>query len=242
MRQVLGTRFQGAWGLMLAVALAGCSNAGGNESDQAAAGQKPADAAVTESRPPGETPDVKPAPVSDFDKEAAVAEARRRQVEQKPPALSSAPSSDAAPKVDTSQLTTAPAWEAKRLDGTTVTNADFAGKVVILDFWATWCGPCKKEIPHFKELYAEYAAMGLEVVGVDVGEPASRVAPFVQQAQINYHTVLGTQKMVGDYGPINGIPTTFVISQDGKIYRRYVGYRPKQTFEQDVRTLLGMTS
>jgi len=123
-----------------------------------------------------------------------------------------------------------------------VTNADFAGKVIILDFWATWCGPCKREIPHFIELYTEYQGLGLEVVGVDVGEPSSRVGPFVQQAGINYNMVLGTQKMVNDYGPINGIPTTYVISQDGKIFRRYVGYRPKETFEQDVRTLLGMTS
>jgi thiol-disulfide isomerase/thioredoxin len=171
------------------------------------------------------------APAAELDKESVDAAARRP---------GATPGTE--PAVDTSALRAAPSWELANLAGETVTNADFHGKIVILDFWATWCGPCKMEIPHFKELYSTYADQGLEIVGVALDrEGPKKVAPFVEAAGVEYHTVIGDQQIVTAYGPISGIPTTYVISQDGKIFKRYVGYRPKEVFERDIKTLLGVS-
>jgi len=144
----------------------------------------------------------------------------------------------AQPAVDTSALRDAPAWRLPDLNGGTVSSAQFAGKVIILDFWATWCGPCKMEIPHFIELQNTYGDK-LAVIGVDMGEPKEKVLAFATANNINYQMVLGSQQIANDYAPIKGLPTTFVLSQDGKIYKRYVGYRPKQVFERDIAALLG---
>jgi len=170
-------------------------------------------------------------PSSKPDREMAMAEARKQAQRHTKPA------------VDTTDLRQAPDWELKDLSGASVSSGDFAGRVVILDFWATWCGPCKMEIPHFKELYAEYQDKGLEIVGVSLDrEGSAKVAPFAQKAAINYTMLLGNQKVVSDYAPIRGIPTTFVISQDGKIFKRYVGFRKKEVFENDIKTLLCLSS
>ena len=121
-----------------------------------------------------------------------------------------------------------------------MSSGELLGKVVILDFWATWCGPCKMEIPHFIELQNEFEG-NLEIVGVAMDRQGRQIVePFVKTAAINYSTVLGDKKVVTDYAPITGLPTTFVIAQDGKIFKRYVGFRPKSVFENDIRTLLGM--
>jgi thiol-disulfide isomerase/thioredoxin len=142
--------------------------------------------------------------------------------------------------VDTSTLPAAPGWRLPNLAGEVVSNSDFAGKVMILDFWATWCGPCRMEIPHFIELQQTYGGQGLEIVGVAMDQQGAMVVkPFVDQAGVNYRTVIGNAEVANLYGPIRGIPTTFVISQDGKIYKKYVGYRPKEIFEADIRALLG---
>lgn len=144
--------------------------------------------------------------------------------------------------IDTSALKAAPAWTLPNLEGEAVRSSDFTGKVVIFDFWATWCGPCRMEIPHFIDLQNTYGEHGLEIVGVAMDQQGAMiVAPFVEKNGVNYHTVIGTAEVAQAYGPIRGIPTTFVITQDGKIYKKYVGYRPKEVFEADVRALLGMS-
>ena len=143
------------------------------------------------------------------------------------------------PAVDTSDLVAAPAWELMDLDGEIVKSSDFAGRVMILDFWATWCGPCKMEIPHFIELQEQYGD-DLAIVSVSVDKQGVAVVkPFVERTGINYVSLVMNSKIVNDYAPIRSIPTTFVVSQDGKIFKRYVGYKPKQVFERDIQTLLG---
>jgi len=125
--------------------------------------------------------------------------------------------------------------------------ADFKGKVVILDFWATWCGPCRMEIPSFVKLQDKYRDKGLEVIGVSIdpisprgpqgGAPA--VAPFMKDNQINYTIwMVNSAEALRGYDVSQGIPTTYVIDRTGKIVRTYVGVRPMQTFESDINQLL----
>ena len=124
-------------------------------------------------------------------------------------------------------------------EGGTLTLADYEGKVLILDFWATWCGPCKREIPHFNVLYAEYKDRGLEILGasVDQGGP-DVVKRFMQGVPIDYASAMATPEMQTAYGPIRAIPTTFIIDRKGRVQRRYIGYQDISIFREAVEQLL----
>ncbi len=116
---------------------------------------------------------------------------------------------------------------------------DFEGKVLILDFWATWCGPCKREIPHFNDLYAQYKDQGLEILGVSLDEGGpSAVNRFVKQTPITYNNAMASREIVEQYGPIQAIPTTFVIDRKGNVQRRFVGYQSLSVFEEVIQSLL----
>lgn len=130
-------------------------------------------------------------------------------------------------------------WTLKDLEGKEVKLSDFKGKVVILDFWATWCPPCRKEIPHFVELQKEYGDQGLAIVGISLDEGgAEAVKPFAEKYEINYAVVMGDQEVAMSYGGIEAIPTTFVIDKEGKIVSKHVGYADKETFEKEIKPLL----
>jgi cytochrome c biogenesis protein CcmG/thiol:disulfide interchange protein DsbE len=133
----------------------------------------------------------------------------------------------------------APAWELKDLDGKTVKSSDFKGKVVILNFWATWCPPCRKEIPDFIELQKQYGAQGLAIVGVSLDRdgPAT-VKKFQKSNNINYPLVMGNNEVTEAYGGVESIPTTFIIDRAGKIVGKHVGLAPKATFEKELKPLL----
>jgi thiol-disulfide isomerase/thioredoxin len=146
------------------------------------------------------------------------------------------------PAVDTSELQPAPSWALVDLQGKPVTSESLKGKVVIVDFWATWCGPCRAAIPHLMELQKAYKDKGFEVVGVSVDQQGPGVVQsYVTKQQIPYTIAMGNQKIVSDFGGIRGIPTAFIISQDGKIYRKIVGLVPREQYEKDVKTLLGVS-
>ena len=133
----------------------------------------------------------------------------------------------------------APPWEASDVEGKTVKSSDFKGKVVILDFWATWCPPCREEIPGFVALQNKYANKGLTIVGVSLDEQGpSVVKPFMKRFAMNYPVVMGDSKLVSDYGGISAIPTTFIIDRQGNVVTAHQGYTDQATFEAEIRPLL----
>jgi len=113
------------------------------------------------------------------------------------------------------------------------------GKVVIIDFWDTWCGPCKREIPHFVELYDEYRDDGLEIVGVAFGRHGKdKVRAFGEQYKINYTNAIFNEEAGAMFGRPRSIPTTFIIDRNGQIAEKVTGFRPKEYFETRIRALL----
>ncbi len=124
-------------------------------------------------------------------------------------------------------------------DGNTVRLSDHFGKVIILDFWATWCGPCRMEIPGFVQLYEKYKDDGLEIIGISLDRDGwNAVIPFMEQYGVNYTVVLGDQNVVMRYGGIRSIPTTFIVNKNGEVVDRVVGYRPVDYFENEIVQLL----
>jgi cytochrome c biogenesis protein CcmG, thiol:disulfide interchange protein DsbE len=139
------------------------------------------------------------------------------------------------------QARLAPDFKLEKFDGKTVSLKDFKGKVLILDVWDTWCPPCRMEIPHFIELYEKYQAKGLVIFGAALGRDGREaVIAFNQKNKINYPGGFANEELLQAYGPISGIPTTFIIDQKGRIVRTYVGYRDKRVGENDIKTLLGI--
>jgi len=143
---------------------------------------------------------------------------------------------------DTNQMETAklaPSWELKDLDGKTVHSADFAGKVVVLDFWATWCPPCRGEIPGFIALQKKYAAQGFTVIGVSVDEAGLKtVRAFAEKKSVNYPVLLTDNKIVEAYGGIDGLPTTFIIDRSGHIVKQHLGFTDQTEIENEIKPLL----
>ena len=136
-------------------------------------------------------------------------------------------------------LKSAPAWELKDTDGKAVKSSDFKGKVVLLDFWATWCPPCREEIPGFVELQKKYGKEGLVIVGISLDEQGPKVVkPFMKKYAINYPVVMGDSKTGALFGGVEAIPTTFVIDREGKIVNKHVGLVAKSTFESEIKALL----
>ncbi len=139
----------------------------------------------------------------------------------------------------TDHYVSAPDFALKNLEGEVVRLSDYEGKVVFLNFWATWCPPCRAEIPYFIELVEQYGDDGFEVIGVGLDpRDFAKIPAFVDQQGINYTILYDTQGVSSIYGGIQSIPTTFVISRDGKVVEQIVGSRPKNVFESYVKKWL----
>jgi cytochrome c biogenesis protein CcmG/thiol:disulfide interchange protein DsbE len=130
-------------------------------------------------------------------------------------------------------------FELKDASGKLVHLADYRGKVVLLDFWATWCEPCAIEIPWFTEFERKYKDRGFEVIGVSMDDEGWKViSPFVNAKRINYRILLGDDKTGDQYGGIDALPTTFVIDREGRMARVHVGLAQKKDFQDAIEKLL----
>jgi peroxiredoxin len=134
----------------------------------------------------------------------------------------------------------APQFALKDLEGHTLRLEDLRGKVVLLNFFATWCAPCRREIPDLEQLYRRFSGQGLQIVGISLDmEGASVLKPFVQHYEITYPVAVGTREVVVAYGGISGIPNSFLIDRTGRVAKHFVGFHPVQELEHSVQDLLG---
>jgi peroxiredoxin len=134
----------------------------------------------------------------------------------------------------------APEFALKDANGQTVHLADYKGKVVLLDFWATWCGPCKIEIPWFMEFEQQFKDRGFAVVGVSMDEDGwTAVKPYLVRMKVNYRILLGNDQVGTQYGGVDSLPTTFLIDRQGKIASVHIGVSTgKEEFKDAIVHLL----
>jgi cytochrome c biogenesis protein CcmG/thiol:disulfide interchange protein DsbE len=134
----------------------------------------------------------------------------------------------------------APNFELTSLDGKKVKLSDYRGKAVLLNFWATWCGPCKVEMPWFVDLQKKYANDGLVVLGIAMDDSeAPKIAEFASEMGVNYPVLLGTDKVSEQYGNVEFLPTSFYINRDGKFVGKGVGLIDRKEVEANVQKALG---
>ncbi len=135
----------------------------------------------------------------------------------------------------------APDFTLLDLKNRTVTLADFKNKVVLINFFATYCPPCRMEIPDFVELQKKYEKEGFSVVGIDVdSNPSMVLPPFIQRFGINYPVLMGTSKVIQDYGNVYALPRTFILDRDHNIIRDYTGMISSEEAEPVIRKALGL--
>ena len=134
----------------------------------------------------------------------------------------------------------APDFSLTALDGKTVKLSDFRGKAVLLNFWATWCEPCKIEMPWFVDLQKKYGPQGLQVVGVAMDDASPKdIAEFAQKMSVNYPVLVGKESVGDQYGGIPYLPSTFYISRDGKVVDRVFGLVSRSEIENNIQKALG---
>ena len=123
--------------------------------------------------------------------------------------------------------------------GTTVRLSDYKGKVVLVNFWATWCPPCREEIPDFIKVRDSLKTEGFEIIGIAMDEGGAKVvAPFAQEYGITYPLAVGDNKITRSYGGIRGIPTSFLVDREGKIVQKWVGMISEETLTKAVKAVL----
>src|SRR5208282_2509270 len=133
----------------------------------------------------------------------------------------------------------APDFSLKDADGQTVKLSDYRGKVVVLNFWATWCGPCKIEIPWFMDFEQTYKDKNFAVLGVSLDEDGwDAVKPYIQQKKINYRVMIGTEQLAELYGSVDSLPTTFMIDREGRVAAVHIGLVSKSDYIHDIVELL----
>jgi thiol-disulfide isomerase/thioredoxin len=138
----------------------------------------------------------------------------------------------------------APDFELENVAGGKLKAADLKGKVLIVDFWATWCEPCIAEIPKFNKMADEFKGKNVEIVGITVESAYNTIKPKVKQTGMKYTVLVGNDKVVEGFGGLIGFPTTFVVTKDFKIYKKYMGALPDKDvrLRKDVEKLLAQES
>jgi peroxiredoxin len=133
----------------------------------------------------------------------------------------------------------APDFELQSLEGKSVKLSDFRGKAVLLNFWATYCGPCKIEMPWFVEMQKEFGPQGLQIVGVAMDDASTKdIAQFAKEMGVNYPILLGKESVGQSYGGIGVLPTTYFVDRDGKITAREFGLQSRSVFVDNIRKAL----
>jgi len=134
----------------------------------------------------------------------------------------------------------APPFSLTDITGKPLKLSDYQAKVVVLDFWATWCGPCRIEIPGFIELQKRYGAQGFTMIGISMDDSPEPVVDFYRELQMNYPVAVGNSRLGELYGGIPGLPTTFLIGRDGRVYAKHVGATDPAVFEAEIKQLLAV--
>jgi len=133
-----------------------------------------------------------------------------------------------------------PPFAMKDLAGETVSTAALKGKALIINFWATWCGPCREEIPEMVALQAKYKG-SLQIIGISEDDgPPDQVAKFVQKMGINYPVIMYTDALEKEYGGVSALPTSFLVNKDGRVVQKDVGVYPLEYYDMQARYLMGM--
>ena len=132
------------------------------------------------------------------------------------------------------------AFKVKDVDGKTVNLADYKGKVVMMNFFATWCGPCKFETPMFVQLQEQYRAKGVAFLGVQIDDDPALLKPFKDEYKVNYPLLLANDRddVQDAFGPFWGLPVTLMIKRDGTICKRHMGLASKEQMEKEIQNLL----
>jgi thiol-disulfide isomerase/thioredoxin len=137
----------------------------------------------------------------------------------------------------------APDFTLESLEGKNIQLSGYKGQAVLLNFWATWCGPCKIEMPWFVELQKEYGPQGLQIVGVAMDDASKDdIAKFVKDMGVNYPILIGKEDVGNQYGGVNVLPTTFFIDRDGKIVAREFGLQSRSLFVDNIKKSLAQGS
>jgi cytochrome c biogenesis protein CcmG/thiol:disulfide interchange protein DsbE len=135
----------------------------------------------------------------------------------------------------------APAFLLTDLNGRRLELSNYRGKVVLLDFWATWCAPCRTEIPHFVELQKQYGTQGFQVVGISMDDGPKPVREFYDRFHLNYPVAMGDEQVADAYGGILGLPVNILVSRDGRICARHAGLTDANILEQEIAAQLQRT-
>ena len=132
----------------------------------------------------------------------------------------------------------APPFTVRDVDGRTVRLQDLRGRPVVLDFWATWCAPCRTSMPDLDEIQQRYSSEGLVILGLSLDEDGVQpVRRFAQSLGVKFRLALANDRVLSEYGPIRSVPTTVFINRQGVVVRRVVGYLDRETMEAFVREL-----
>jgi thiol-disulfide isomerase/thioredoxin len=137
------------------------------------------------------------------------------------------------------QSTVAPDFSLESLDGKTMRLSDLRGKAVLLNFWATWCGPCKIEMPWFVDLQNQYGSQGLQIVGVAMDDASKEdIGKFAKDMGVNYPILIGKESVGDQYGGVPALPESFLIGRDGKVVDKIIGLRGKAEIEDAIKKAL----
>jgi thiol-disulfide isomerase/thioredoxin len=147
---------------------------------------------------------------------------------------------DSGPTSPAKNTRPAPSFTLSTLEGKTIKFEKLRGRPVIVDFWATWCGPCRFAMPHLQTMQDRYGKDGLVVIGVSVDDiPAERVRKFAERLGVSFTLAMANESMLDAYGPLRALPTTYFIDRNGEVVRKVVGYIDEETLEAYVGEING---